>query len=43
MATGQSTFQAEEPQGEVERLVYSADETSFTIGRLRAPDEHEIS
>ena len=42
MATGQSTFQAEELQGEVERLVYSADETGFTICRLRVPGRHDL-
>ena len=42
MATGHSTFQAEKLQGEVERLVYSADETGFTICRLRVPGQHYL-
>ena len=42
MPTGQSTYQVEKLKGEVERLVYSADETGFTICRLRAPGEHDL-
>jgi len=33
---------AEKLQGEVDRLVYSADETGYTICRLRVPGEHDL-
>ena len=42
MATGQNKHQFEKLQGEVERLVYSADETGFTICRLRVPGQHDL-
>ena len=42
MTTGQTASGVEELQGEVERLVYSADETGFTICRLRVPGKHEL-
>jgi exodeoxyribonuclease V alpha subunit len=32
----------EKLQGEVDRLVYSADETGYTICRLRVPGEHDL-
>lgn len=43
MSTGQTNFQIEKLQGEVERLVFSADETGFTICRLRVPGQHDLA
>ena len=32
----------ESVRGEVERLVYSGDETGYTVCRLRVPGEHDL-
>ena len=42
MPTSQGAYQVEKLQGEVERLVYSADETGFTICRLRVSGQHDL-
>ena len=39
---GQNAPPIEKLRGEVERLVYSADETGYTVCRLNVPGEHEL-
>ena len=38
----QDTAATEKVQGEVERLVYSGDETGYTVCRLRVASQHDL-
>ncbi|MCI0439655.1 MAG: ATP-dependent RecD-like DNA helicase [Chloroflexi bacterium] len=42
LTNSQSAAASERLHGEVERLVYSGDETGYTICRLRAPGHHDL-